>query len=89
MEMAMSQRSFAVIRPASRAFWWPRLRDRFTPENTGSALWRSEIISQVRSLEPSLTKRMRLSGPIFPAPFRASTLALSRLEVSGSTSSSL
>ena len=89
MEIAMPQRSLAVMSPASRAFWWPRLRDRSTPENTGSERWRAEIISHVLSLDPSLTKRMRLSGPIFPAPFSSSTLALSRLAVSGSTSSSL
>ena len=60
MEMTMSARSLAVISPASRAFWWPRLRLRSAPENSGHCRCRSEITAQVWSREPSLTKRTRL-----------------------------
>ena len=89
MEMAMSHRSLAVIRPASRAFWWPRLRERSTPLNSGHSPCSFSMIAQVPSLEPSLTKSTRLSFAIFPAAMRASSLARSRRAVSGSTASSL
>lgn len=89
MEMTASALSLAVIRPANRAFWWPRLRVRSTPQNRGDCWWRAEMISQVRSLEPSLTKSTRLFSLIFPAVISCSSLAFKRLEVSGRTSCSL
>ena len=89
MEMAMSHRSLAVIRPASRAFWWPRLRLRFTPLNRGHSPWSFSMMLQVLSLEPSLTKSTRLFFEIFSDAVRDSSLARRRLAVSGSTASSL
>ena len=85
MEMAMSHRSFAVISPASRAFWCPRLRERSAPQNRGHP----PCSRVTRSLEPSLTNSTRLRSEILPAAISPSSLARSRREVSGSTSSSL
>ena len=89
MEMAMSHRSFAVISPASNAFWCPRLRERSAPQNRGHPPCSRVMSSHVRSLEPSLTNSTRLRSEILPAAISPSSLARSRREVSGSTSSSL
>ena len=47
------------------------------------------MMDQVPSLEPSFTKRTRLSAEIFPAAVRLVSFSPSRLAVSGSTASSL
>ena len=89
MEMDMSQRPRAVISPASRAFWCPRLRLSLTPSNIGSSLCRALMSSQVRSRLPSSTSSTRLSSEISPFSFSAAIFSRSLREVSGSTSSSL
>ena len=89
MEMVASQRPRASMRPQSRAFWWPRLRDRLTPRKAASRAASPQTISQVPSVEPSSTKRTWLAGLIFPAASSSSSSARKRPLVMGSTSDSL
>ena len=90
IETIMSASFTAVSRPASSAFWWPRLRERFTPENiSGSFSCSSLMIAHVLSLEPSLTNITRLRRLILPSSINCRIFSRRRLLVSGSTSCSL
>ena len=89
IEMAQSQLCRHSMRPASRAFWWPRLRESDMPRKRGSRSDRPSMISQVRSREPSFTSSTWLAGSALPLPTSSSSSAANSPLVTGRTSCSL
>lgn len=87
--MAAVRRSRAVIRPAQQGVLVPPVVGQLEAGNQAVFLVEPAISSQVLSLLPSSTSRMRLSSPARPEAIRPRSFSVSRFTVSGSTASSL